>query len=120
MEFHNQVALQEYEGIAASDNLTERERIVRDLGLKHCLIMRNHGLLTVGRTVAEAFYWMYYLEQACRIQISAQSTGAPLSMPSEDVLARTANQFTSEANKGWLPWQALRRKLDREQPAYRD
>jgi ribulose-5-phosphate 4-epimerase/fuculose-1-phosphate aldolase len=65
MEFHNQVALHEYEGIAADDNLTERERIVRDLGLKHCLIMRNHGLLTVGRTVAEAFYWMYYLEQAC-------------------------------------------------------
>ena len=120
MEFHNQVALHEYEGIAADDNLTERERLVRDLGLKHCLIMRNHGLLTVGRTVAEAFYWMYYLEQACRIQISAQSTGAPLSLPSEDVLGRTANQFSSEANKGWLPWQALRRKLDREQPAYRD
>jgi ribulose-5-phosphate 4-epimerase/fuculose-1-phosphate aldolase len=120
MEFHNQVGLHEYEGIAADDNLTERERIVRDLGLKHCLIMRNHGLLTVGRTVAEAFYWMYYLEQACRIQISAQSTGAPLALPSENVLARTSNQFTNEANKGWLPWQALRRKLDREQPGYRD
>ena len=93
---------------------------MRDLGLKHCLIMRNHGLLTVGRTVAEAFYWMYYLEQACRIQISAQSTGASLAMPSENVLARTSNQFTNDANKGWLPWQALRRKLDREQPAYRD
>ena len=90
--------------------------LVEQLGL----IMRNHGLLTAGRTVAEAFYWMYYLEQACRIQISAQSTGAPLALPSEDVLARTSNQFTSDANKGWLPWQALRRKLDREQPAYRD
>ena len=120
MEFHNQVGLHEYEGIAAADNLTERERIVRDLGLKHCLIMRNHGLLTAGRTVAEAFYWMYYLEQACRIQISAQATGAPLALPSENMLARTSNQFTSDANKGWLPWQALRRKLDREQPAYRD
>jgi ribulose-5-phosphate 4-epimerase/fuculose-1-phosphate aldolase len=120
MEFDNQVGLHEYEGIAADDNLTERERIVRDLGMKHCLIMRNHGLLTVGRTVAEAFYWMYYLEQACRIQISAQSTGVQLSMPSDDVVARTSNQFTSEANKGWLPWQALRRKLDREQPTYRD
>jgi hypothetical protein len=41
-------------------------------------------------------------------------------MPSDDVVARTSNQFTSEANKGWLPWQALRRKLDREQPTYRD
>ena len=121
MEFHDEVGLHEYEGIAADDNLSERERIVRDLGAnKHCLIMRNHGLLTVGATVAEAFYWMYYLEQACRIQVAAQSTGAPLSLPPEEVLARTANQFGSEANKGWLPWQALRRKLDREQPSYKD
>jgi ribulose-5-phosphate 4-epimerase/fuculose-1-phosphate aldolase len=89
------------------------------LGNHHCLILRNHGLLTVGRTVAEAFYWMYYLEQSCRIQIAAQSTGVPLSIPSAEVVARTAAQFSSDAGKGWLPWQALRRKLDREQPDYR-
>lgn len=118
IEFHGQVGIHDYEGIAADDNLSERERLVRDLGLKHCLILRNHGLLTVGRTVAEAFYWMYYLEQSCRIQIAAQSSGAALSMPSGSVLDRTSNQFSSEANKGWLPWQALRRKLDREQPDY--
>jgi ribulose-5-phosphate 4-epimerase/fuculose-1-phosphate aldolase len=120
IEFHNEVALHEYEGIAADDNLDERERIVRDLGLKHCLIMRNHGLLTVGQTVAEAFYWMYYLDQSCRIQIAAQSSGAKLSMPPEDVLNRTSNQFNADQNRGWLPWQALRRKLDREQPDYRN
>ena len=120
IEFHGEVGIHAYEGIAADDNLSERERMVRDLGDAHCLILRNHGLLTVGQTVAEAFYWMYYLEQSCRIQIAAQSSGAPLSMPPEAVVARTARQFSGEANKGWLPWQALRRKLDREQPNYRD
>lgn len=120
IEFHGEVGIHAYEGIAADDNLSERERLVRDLGDAHCLILRNHGLLTVGQTVAEAFYWMFYLEQSCRIQIAAQSSGVPLSMPPEAVVARTARQFAGEANKGWLPWQALRRKLDREQPNYRD
>jgi ribulose-5-phosphate 4-epimerase/fuculose-1-phosphate aldolase len=119
-EFHGEVGVHDYEGIAADDNLDERERLVRDLGTGHALILRNHGLLTVGLTVAEAFYWMYYLEQACRIQVAAQSTGVPLSMPPEAVVARTAKQFGGEFGKGWLPWQALRRKLDREQPDYRE
>jgi ribulose-5-phosphate 4-epimerase/fuculose-1-phosphate aldolase len=113
------VAEHDYEGIAAADNLDERERLVRDLGTRHCMILRNHGLLTVGRSVAEAFYWMYYLEQSCRLQVMAQSTGAPLVTPPEPVIARTVAQATPDANKGWLPWQALRRKLDREQPDYR-
>jgi ribulose-5-phosphate 4-epimerase/fuculose-1-phosphate aldolase len=120
MEFHGEIGIHDYEGIAADDNLDERQRLVRDLGDGHALILRNHGLLTVGRTVAEAFYWMYYLEQACRIQVAAQSTGMPLSIPPDAVVARTARQFSGETDKGWLPWQALRRKLDREQPDYSD
>lgn len=119
IEFHGRVGVHDYEGIAADDNLSERERLVRDLGANCGLILRNHGLLTVGRTVAEAFYYMYYLEQSCRLQVSAQSTGVALSMPPEDVVARTAAQFSAGHAKGWLPWQALRRKLDREQPDYR-
>lgn len=121
IEFLGEVGLHDYEGIAADDNLSERERILRDLGARHCLILRNHGLLTVGATVAEAFYWTHYLEQSCRIQVAAQSTGAPLSLPPPEVVARTAAQFAADgANRGWLPWQALRRKLDRDQPDYRD
>jgi ribulose-5-phosphate 4-epimerase/fuculose-1-phosphate aldolase len=119
MELHGKVGTHDYEGIAADDNLTERERLVRDLGDRPCLILRNHGLLTVGRSVAEAFYWMYYLEQCCRLQVAAQSSGAKLSMPPDHVIRRTAEQFSADATKGWLPWQALRRKLDREQPDYR-
>jgi ribulose-5-phosphate 4-epimerase/fuculose-1-phosphate aldolase len=120
MEFEGRVAYHGYEGIAADDNLSERERILRDLDDKPCLILRHHGLLTVGRSVAEAFYWMYYLEQACRIQLSAQSSGARLALPPAEVVGRTRLQFSTGPGKGWLPWQALRRKLDREQPGYRD
>lgn len=84
IEFYGAVAFHAYEGIAADDNLSERERLVRDLGSRNAIILQNHGLLTVGSTVAQAFYRMYYMEQACKIQIAAQSTGVPLHIPSEE------------------------------------
>ena len=119
MEFDGRVALHDYEGIAADDNLSERDRLVQDLGDRPCMILRHHGLLTVGNTVAEAFYWMYYLEQACRIQLAAQSSGVPLAVPPAPVVRRARDQFGTGPTKGWLPWQALKRKLDREQSDYR-
>ena len=119
MEFMGRVAIHDYEGVADDDNLSERERLVQDLGDKPAMILRNHGLLTVGHTVAEAFYWMWYLEQSCRIQIAAQSSGVPLAVASDATVERTRRQFSIGPTKGWLPWQALRRKLDREQPDYR-
>ncbi len=118
-EFHGRIAWHDYEGVADSDNMSERERLVQDMGDRPCMILRHHGLLTVGRTVAEAFYYMYYLEQACRIQVSCQSTGAELDIPPTQVVERARAQFSTGPTKGWLPWQALRRKLDREQPDYR-
>ncbi|ATJ89482.1 MULTISPECIES: class II aldolase/adducin family protein [Acetobacter] len=120
IEFYGAVGFHGYEGIAADDNLSERERLVRDLGT-HCgLILQNHGLLTVGATVAQAFYRMYYMEQACRIQIAAQATGMPLHIPSEEKILRTKKQFDDDPDQGQLIWQALRRKLDREQPDYKN
>ncbi|KAA8385979.1 class II aldolase/adducin family protein [Acetobacter tropicalis] len=120
IEFYGAVGFHGYEGIAADDNLSERERLVRDLG-NHCgLILQNHGLLTVGATVAQAFYRMYYMEQACRIQIAAQATGMPLHIPSEEKILRTKKQFDDDPDQGQLIWQALRRKLDREQPDYKN
>jgi ribulose-5-phosphate 4-epimerase/fuculose-1-phosphate aldolase len=84
------------------------------------MILANHGLLTVGQTVAEAFYYMYYLEQSCRIQVAAMSTGAKLSLPPPEVCEHTAGQYTHGGpNKGRRPWTALRRRLDREQPDYK-
>jgi ribulose-5-phosphate 4-epimerase/fuculose-1-phosphate aldolase len=121
MEFAGRIPVHEYEGIAADDNLSERERLVRDLGDAPGMLLRNHGLLSVGRTVAEAFYYMLYLEKACRIQVAACGMGRPLAMPPPEVVARTQKQFdVGGMLKGWRPWSALRRMLDREQPEYRN
>ena len=118
MEFYGQLAHHPYEGIA--DDLSERDRIVADLGDKPAMMMTNHGLLTVGQTVAEAFYYMYYLEQSCRIQVAAMSTGGALSIPPPEVCRHAASQFSrGSPTKGQRPWAALRRRLDREAPDYR-
>jgi len=120
MEFTKSVAVHPYEGIAADDNLSERDRLVANLGDAPAMILQNHGLLTVGATVAEAFYRMYYLDQSCRIQIAAQATGADLTMPSPESVERAHQQYVSEQDRGGLVWSALVRKLDREQPDYRN
>ena len=118
MEFHGRLAVHAYEGIALDPS--ERERLRADLGDRPAMIMRNHGLLTVGRTVAEAFYLMYYLDMACRIQLEAQKTGAALRVPDEAVVAHAAGQFTSDAPSGARMWPALLRRLDRIDPSYKD
>lgn len=118
MEFHGRLAVHDYEGIAL--DLTERERLRADLGDKPAMVMRNHGLLTVGRTVGEAFHLMYYLDMACRIQLEAQKSGAALSLPDDAVVAHAASQFRSDAPKGARLWPALLRKLDRLDPSFRD
>ena len=119
MEFYGRVAYHDYEGVAL--DLDERERLVGDLGTRNAMILKHHGLLTVGRTVAEAFYYMYYLEQACRIQIAATQGGQKITLPSGKVAEHTASQFerfAAASPKGQRPWTALRRRLDREAPDY--
>lgn len=119
-----QTGYHEYEGIAT--DLSERETIARDLGMHNVLILRNHGLLTVGRTVGEAWMWMYRAERACRMQVAFQQTGAEL-MPIPEAVQRTTidrNRFNN-SEQGYRPigkreWPALLRKLDRESPGYRD
>jgi ribulose-5-phosphate 4-epimerase/fuculose-1-phosphate aldolase len=123
LEFHGRVAYHDYEGI--SYDLAERERLVRNLGDKPVMIMRNHGLLTVGTSVSQAFQRMYYLEKACQIQIAAQSAGQPLVLPSEDICRRAERQFNappatdaahlvSDPNAADLVWPALLRLLERQ------
>ena len=100
MEFDGRVAYHDYEGVAADDNMSERERFVADLGDKPCMMLRHHGLLTVGANVSEAFYWMWYLEQSCRIQLAAQSGGVPLAIPSRGTVERTRTQFSTRPDQG--------------------
>lgn len=117
LQFYDRVAYHDYEGISL--DLDERERLVEDLGDKNVMILRNHGVLTVGRTIAEAFTLMFYLEKACEAQILAQSAGQPLIVPPEDVCKRSMMAQNGD-NLGQLQWQALIRLLDHEDPSYRD
>ncbi|AOY81726.1 class II aldolase/adducin family protein [Moorena producens JHB] len=122
MEFYNRVAYYDYEGISL--DVDERERLVASLGDKKCLILRNHGLLTVGETVAEAFYYMYYLNKACEIQVNVLSSNAKVIIPPPEICEHTARQFEgSFRNKNQefqTLWEANRRLLDRLDPSYSD
>jgi len=114
------ISYHDYEGIAL--NAEEKPRLVADLGTKFFLILRNHGLLTVGKNIPDAFLAMYALETACQTQIMAQSSGASLTLISPQILAGIATQV-DEVTKGLggkLAWPGLLRKLDRINPGYRE
>ncbi|MES5486065.1 class II aldolase/adducin family protein [Bradyrhizobium sp. INPA03-11B] len=117
MAFYGSIAYHDYEGLAL--NLEERERLVSDLSDKDAMILKHHGLLTVGRTVSESFLNMYLLEQSCRIQITATQGGQEIALPSDDIVAHTAAQFKqNQYNRSPRPWAALKRRLDRISPDY--
>jgi ribulose-5-phosphate 4-epimerase/fuculose-1-phosphate aldolase len=115
----NDIAFHEYEGIAV--DMDERERLVADLGDKDVMLLRNHGTLTLGRSVAEAFTTMYFLETACSIQVRALGMGRPLHPVQAQAVARTSTFRAAAAPvvARDLVWPALLRKLDRIDPAWR-
>jgi ribulose-5-phosphate 4-epimerase/fuculose-1-phosphate aldolase len=110
----------DYEGIALRDD--EKPRLVRDLGSSACLILRNHGLLTVGSTLADAFIWMYALQRACEVQLMAQAGRAELVHVDPRILGgvKTNIEAVTKGMGGAIAWPALRRKLDRLDPSYRE
>ena len=114
------LAYHEYEGLALNED--EKPRLVSDLGNKNYLILRNHGLLTLGKTVADAFLSMYILESACRIQILAQSGGGELHRIADPIVDLTAKQLSAVTvgQGAELAWPGLLRKLDRIDSSYRD
>jgi len=114
------ISYHDYEGLAL--NTEEKPRLVADLGRNHALILRNHGLLTVGRTAAEAFLAMYTLEAACRIQVMAQAGGSELIPIAEPILQgiRAQVEQVTKGLGGNLVWPALLRKLDRIDPTYKE
>jgi ribulose-5-phosphate 4-epimerase/fuculose-1-phosphate aldolase len=116
----NSLAYHDYEGLALNE--AEKPRLVTDLGDKNYMILRNHGLLTVGKSVAEAFLSMYILERACRIQILAQSGGGVLHNVPKDIINLTAKQMSAvTVGQGAdLTWPGLLRKLDRIDSSFRD
>ena len=112
------IAYHDYEGLAL--NTDEQQRLLADLGHdKQLLVLRNHGLLACGRSIPEAFIMMFYLEQACRMQIAAQAGGA-LRFPSSDVqnLAHRQAMRGFGAGLGEMEFAALKRRLDRQGADY--
>jgi len=114
------LAYHDYEGVALNDD--EKPRLVADLGTNNALMLRNHGLLTTGATIADAFLMMYVFETACQIQVMAQSSGGDLIQVPEPIvegIQAQAEQVTKGLG-GQLIWPGLIRKLDREDPSFRD
>jgi ribulose-5-phosphate 4-epimerase/fuculose-1-phosphate aldolase len=111
----------DFEGPATRDD--EKPRLVADLGGHTHLILRNHGLLTVGETVADAFAAMYYLETSCAIQVRAQAGGAELIPVGKEIIDAAYGQADSSprprSGRGKLVWPGLLRRLERLDPSYR-
>lgn len=120
LQFHNRIVYHDYEGIALDHE--ERARLVADLGPDaKALILRNHGLVTLGSSVAEAFILMFNLERSCRVQVAIQSSGQAVQPVPEEVCERTAKQYASGGTHKHLPgfpdrygreWRALLQRLE--------
>ena len=112
------IGYHDYQGVVL--DTAEQASLVADLGQGEALILRNHGVLTVGRTVGEAFNWMHRLELACRSQLAAMACDTPLRAVPAPVLEETWNNYQPGTRRpyGVMEWPALLRKLDRIDPGY--
>jgi ribulose-5-phosphate 4-epimerase/fuculose-1-phosphate aldolase len=119
--FHNEIAYVEYAGLAL--DYGEGERLARALDGKSVLMMRNHGVLVIAQSAAQAFERLYFLERACRAQVLALSTGRPLHVLPDSVVRATLAQFSATGSVGGterteLHFAALKRLLDRSETDY--
>jgi ribulose-5-phosphate 4-epimerase/fuculose-1-phosphate aldolase len=121
LRFYGALAYHDYEGVALDHD--ERPRLVKDLAAHQAMVLRNHGLLTAGRSVPEAFVLMHRLEMSCRAQLQAQQTGEKLVSIPDATKRKTHEQqqrlFRSNVPFGDLEWPSLCRMLDRRDPSYR-
>jgi ribulose-5-phosphate 4-epimerase/fuculose-1-phosphate aldolase len=121
--FHGKLSYHDYEG--PSLDLDERGRLLKNLGDNQAMMLRNHGILTTGRTVPEAFLRLYRLERACQIQLDAAAAG-PLNLVSDNLAKSSGagiDDYSTEVGggaMGVLEFAALMRKLDRMDASYRD
>lgn len=117
MRFWRDIGYHDYEGLAFGAD--EQARLVAELGAHRAMILRNHGTLTCGRTVAEAYVLMDTLEKACRTQLRAMAASVALRLPADEVLARSHAQLVADpAPEGALEWPALLRGLMRDDPGF--
>jgi ribulose-5-phosphate 4-epimerase/fuculose-1-phosphate aldolase len=98
----------------------ERERLAADLGAEDVMILRNHGLLTVGESIPETFARMYGMERACQAQLAAMACNTELNHMPADVVEKAAAMYPPNRRYGLLEWPALLRMLDKKDPTYRE
>jgi ribulose-5-phosphate 4-epimerase/fuculose-1-phosphate aldolase len=119
-QLNGQVSYHDFEGITLDPG--EQERLVGDLGEKHILILRNHGLLTTGATIPAAFFRLWTTERACQIQITTMSAGAPVQTVSSAAHKRSSDEFVEQMatpRAGVRAFEALQREIDEIDPSYR-
>ena len=115
--FYNRVSYHDWEGM--STNSEECKSISEDLGKNNVMILRNHGLLTAGKTIGETFMLMYYLDRACRVQLDLLSTNKEIIKPSDNLLEFAAEQYADPKYKlGEHEWPALKRMLKKNNSIY--
>jgi len=114
------IGYHDYEGVAV--NAAEKKSLVRDLIYHAGMILRNHGLLVVGASIAEAFYNIFKLERACQVQVMALSCNTELAMPPKKVVDDSYRMYLPQTRRpfGVLEWPALLKKLDRIDPSFRE
>ncbi len=118
LRFYGELAYHDYEGIAMTPD--EQARLVDNLGHRPAMLLRNHGSLTVGRTLPEAFVLMETLDRACEVQLRAQAAGVPLVRPTDAMCATAHAQLVGDGSpEGVLEWPSLLRRLDAASPRYR-
>jgi ribulose-5-phosphate 4-epimerase/fuculose-1-phosphate aldolase len=126
LTFYNRIGYHDYEGVAL--NRDEQERLVANLGDNHSLMLRNHGLLTVGTSPAEAFLRMFYLDRSCQIQVDALAGGTAVVLPPARICEHVVRQFEgtesgddyTDSAGGALVWESLLRLVERNYPDYGD
>ncbi len=118
LRFYGVLAYHDYEGLAMTDG--EQARLLERLADLPAMLLRNHGSLVCGRTIAEAFVLMEALDKACSIQLKAQSAGGRRHVPPHEVCLRAHQELLGDGTPdGKLEWPALLRKLDKLSPNYR-
>ena len=116
--FHKRVSYHNWEGMSTESD--ECERLAKSLGNNKVMILRNHGLLTCGTTIGEAFMLMYYLDRACKNQIDVLSTGMKPNIPSDNIMEYAAGQYDDPRFQlGKHEWPALLRLLEKNHSIYK-
>ena len=117
--FHNRVSYHDWQGM--STEVEECKDIAKNLGKNKVMILRNHGLLTCGETIGEAFILMYYLDKTCKNQLDTMSTGKPIIVPSSNIMEYAAGQYEDPRFRlGHHEWPALLRLLDQKNSIYKN